>query len=160
MKNGELQNRLRALTKDHRYWVRLGVVDSIEAHPDLGELLNIHLVPDSDTEIQARPLRLGTGSGQSATNGISVEDEVLVFFPNGDPNEAIAVGGLESSAAPLSPMESLLKADTFITDLTSALSDIVTGLASVPYTATQVTNFITKLTTDPSPYKTTALESE
>lgn len=169
----DIERRLRKITFDHRNWISLGIIDSIEEHADFGELLNIHLVPNYEIEIQARHLQLGSGAGETVIRKVSVGDEVLVFFPNGDPNEAIAVGGLVSNAAPTSTTEGVLKGETFSSDFgkflnalltafTTASGDLVATTTAAAFTTLlanpDFTSFISKI--NAANYTATALETE
>ena len=90
-----IERSIAALASDGIGWVALGVVTAVEAHSSLGYLLTVELQP-SGREVQARLV------GRRFMLAAEVDDEVLVMFPDGDPNRAVAFPAeLVSSAAPL-----------------------------------------------------------
>lgn len=76
----------------------LGVVTAIEAHADLGWLATITLQPGGG-EVQARIAQIGTAAAGGMFFPVAVDDEVEVYFPDGDPNRAVCRAGLVSAGA-------------------------------------------------------------
>jgi phage baseplate assembly protein gpV len=92
------QRALAELVQDNRGWVALGQVTAVEAHDAWGYLLTVTLQP-SGAECQARPVHAGAGDARGDFWPVDVDDEVLVLFPDGDPNRAVALVGVTSAAA-------------------------------------------------------------
>lgn len=89
------QRSVETLASDGRGWVAVGLVTAAATDADRGYLLTVDLQP-SGREVQARLV------GRRLLLSASVGDEVLVLFPDGDPNRAIAFPSeLVSSAAGL-----------------------------------------------------------
>jgi hypothetical protein len=90
-----VERNVAAMADDRRGWFGLGIVTAIETHASLGYLLTIELQP-SGREIQARLV------GRRVLVPVAVDDEVMVAFPDADPNRAVAwPSELPSSADPL-----------------------------------------------------------
>ncbi len=87
--------RLQASTP----YVLTGTISGIEEHADFGYLLTVDLRPGDGRTVQARLCALGSGDGSGIFWPVVVGDEVLVLLPDGDPNRAVAIPGLPSSAA-------------------------------------------------------------
>jgi hypothetical protein len=96
----EVEDRLRSIADDGRAWVAIGTVDTIEEHAAWGVLLNCVVQPDG-REVQARVVRWGAGAAIGAEWPVSQDDEVLLVFPGGDVNQALAIPGLASRRAPV-----------------------------------------------------------
>jgi phage baseplate assembly protein gpV len=79
-------------------WASLGQVTAIDATTPAGLLLDVTLQP-SGREVQARFVQAFAGNAVGLLSPVAVDDEVLVIFPSGDANTAVALGGLFSSAA-------------------------------------------------------------
>ncbi len=89
------QRSVEALAADGRGWVAVGLVTAADADSDRGYLLTVELQP-SGREVLARLV------GRRLLLSAAVGDEVLVLFPDGDPNRAVAFPSeLVSSAAGL-----------------------------------------------------------
>ena len=89
------QRSVEALAADGRGWVAVGLVTAADADSDRGYLLTVELQP-SGREVLARLV------GRRLLLSAAVGDEVLVLFPDGDPNRAVAFPAeLVSSAAGL-----------------------------------------------------------
>jgi hypothetical protein len=89
-----IHRALSDLLGPEKLWAQVGLVEEIEDDADLGLLLNVTLVDGA--ECQARLVY-----GGALLTPIAVGDEVLVVFPNGDPNMSIAFIGAFSRAAPM-----------------------------------------------------------
>lgn len=98
MRNLGSQAALRELLRDGTSWCELATVDAIEVGATAGVLLDVTLQP-SGRQCQARYSGLGAGAGAGFYWPVAVGDEVLVLFPAGDPNLAVALPGLPSGAA-------------------------------------------------------------
>lgn len=99
MSNGGIERLLRQLAADGLAWVDLATVDSVEEHDAHGYLLNLVLQP-AGIEVQARPLWLmGGAQGEGIYFPIAADDEVVVLFPGGDRNRAVALVGPPSTPA-------------------------------------------------------------
>ena len=83
--------------------VTTGIVDAVESHDSFGYLLTCTLAADPDREVQARPLWLGTGEGAGLWWPIRTGSEVLLVFPRGDVNAAIALVGQPAAMSSRSP---------------------------------------------------------
>jgi hypothetical protein len=95
-----IERGLRELLADGRSWVMLATITAIEAHTAYGYLVDLTVRP-SGKFAQARLLFTGTGEGVGLLFPVQIGDEVLVVFPDGQPNEAIAIAGLTSAARQL-----------------------------------------------------------
>lgn len=96
-----LGDELRALVRDHRTWVRLGQVVTVEESEVYGFLYTVTLVPSLE-EVQARGAWLMGGTAEEGVFvPIAVDDEVLVFCPDGEINDAIILAGAPSTPNPL-----------------------------------------------------------
>lgn len=95
---GGTERNLSAIVKDGRSWVAVGQVTEVESHASLGFLATVALRP-SGREVQARIVSWGAGAGAGIFWPVAVDDEVLVLFPGGDPNRAVALPGLPSESA-------------------------------------------------------------
>ena len=78
--------------------VSLGQVTAVESHPQWGELATVMLQP-SLVPVQTRIARMGVRAAGGAYWPVAVDDEVLVLFPDGDYQHAVAIVGLNSAAA-------------------------------------------------------------
>lgn len=157
---------------DNRGWVALGTVTAATAHASLGYVLDVTLQP-SGREVQAQL------AGRRLLLAAEVGDAVLVLFPDGDPNRAIALPAeIVSSAAPLpsswtnggpqvvdpdglevrtaeaATVQPLVTAD-FLTDLLAWATVVQSGLSALG--VTPPTDLLTSL---PTAYRTAALKSE
>lgn len=83
------------MLRDNDGHVATGVVSAVEQHDSWGWLATVILQP-SQREIQARVLGWGP-----VYVPVVVDQEVAVFFPDGDTNAAILLPGLPSEAAPV-----------------------------------------------------------
>ncbi len=161
--NGGLDRSLRDLLGEGKRYAAVGVVAEVEDHSTLGLLLNVTLSDGS--EIQARPVY-----GGALLTPIEVDDEVLVIFPNGDANLAMAFPGSFSSAAPMPSCFDnttpqvvhpngvevrLAEANTvqpvvleaLLPDLQAGLTELQTMLVGLGFPATNLGTLITKLAT-------------
>jgi hypothetical protein len=175
----EVEDRLRSIADDGRAWVAIGTVDTIEEHAAWGVLLNCVVQPDG-REVQARVVRWGAGNGIGAEWPVSQDDEVLLVFPRGDVNQALAIPGLASRRAPVPSSfdnahpeivhpggltlrttqagvaQAVVLAE-LLPRLADALSEIATGLAAIPSTNTVTLALVTDLATL---FRSTALSTE
>ncbi len=78
--------------------VAIGQVEAVTAHPSWGVLLDCIERPGG-RRVQARQLRLGAGPNEGLNWPIAVNDEVVLLYPGGNPNRAVAIAGLPSRAA-------------------------------------------------------------
>jgi hypothetical protein len=131
-------------------YVELATIDSVESHTAYGYLLNCTTRPGG-LKIQARPLFGVRGvAARWSTN-----DAVLLLIPAGDPNRALAIGGLTSLAQSISStaandhldildaggvqvrktngavIEAVLRAATFQTDLNGFLTALQVFMTAV-----------------------------
>lgn len=82
--------------------LQIGVVTQLEGDPD-GEdkiLIQLPIVDKEEQGIWARLATLDAGDTRGTFFRPEIEDEVIVGFINGDPNEAVVLGQLHSSAKP------------------------------------------------------------
>lgn len=82
--------------------LQIGVVTQLEGDPD-GEdkiLIQLPIVDKEEQGIWARLATLDAGENRGTFFRPEIEDEVIVGFINGDPNEAVVLGQLHSSAKP------------------------------------------------------------
>lgn len=93
-----LDQRLRDLVGAPPPSVELGTVDEVEAFA--GGYLVTCTVQPSGRKVQARLAALGAGDGTGLYWPLAVGDEVLLLFPGGDANRAVAIPGWRSTAAP------------------------------------------------------------
>lgn len=100
MADESAQRSIRELANADTDAVGLGIIESIETDGARGYLLTVTLQPEG-RECQARVMNGGTRPGGGLLWPLEVGDEVLVLFPNGDPNLAVAMGGLNSTPDPL-----------------------------------------------------------
>jgi hypothetical protein len=169
---------MRAVADEARGWFAVGTVTEIETHTALGYLLSIELQP-SGRECMARLV------GRRLLLPVAVGDEVLVAFPDGDPNRAIAwPSDLCSTAAPLpsswsnsgaqvvepdglqvrtsqaATVKALVTED--ILSMLAALAGEVAAIgAGIPSGSAVATPTATQLAAmSPTQYRTTALKSE
>lgn len=80
--------------------VAVGTVAALTADPAVGWWAEITIQPSGAT-VLARLVWAGTTSQGGDFWPVSVGDEVLVLYPGGDPNAAVALAGLLTSAVPL-----------------------------------------------------------
>lgn len=82
--------------------LQIGKVTQLEEDPD-GEdkiLIQLPIVDKEEQGIWARLATLDAGEGRGTFFRPEIDDEVIVGFINGDPNEAVVLGQLHSSAKP------------------------------------------------------------
>lgn len=94
-KHGGLQEALEGLLHRDVWAMSSGQVVSWENHPDFGLLVDCVERPGGK-EVQARLQHVGSvfgGAGGFAWP-IEVDQEVLLFYPQDDPNQAIALAGV------------------------------------------------------------------
>ncbi len=95
-----IREGVQDLARDNRGWVAIGIVTGVSEVDGVGYLFDVALQP-SGRECQARLAAMGAGAGAGMLWPIAVDDEVLVLFPDADPNRAVLLPGLSSSAAEL-----------------------------------------------------------
>lgn len=150
-------------------YMGVGQVTAVESHPQWGYLVTLEMRPGG-LAVQARMATPGAGSARGDYWPIAVDDEVVVLFPDGDPNRAIVAGFLPSSAAapPTSwgnsaPLLVHPSGKTFLTsqaaashavvletllpDLLTSLTEIAAGLASLGIPTTNTSQLVTQLAT-------------
>lgn len=155
MPDRDLGRLLRELGNDGRTWVEVGVVSAIEEHDQLGYVLTVTL-PDG-REVEARLVALSCGGdGAGVWVPVVAGAEVVLWYPAGDRNRALALpgptsspakppsgwannrievvhaGGLEVRAAEGATVKAVVIED-LLADLASALTEIQAGLAAIPY---------------------------
>jgi phage baseplate assembly protein gpV len=176
-----MEQRLRDLVRDGRAWVHVGTVDSVEEHAAFGFLVNCTIRPDG-RECQARLLSPGGGAGRGSFSPVEEGDEVLLLLPEGDPNKAVAIGGLSSRANPIpsgadnghleivqpggvkvrtteAAVVQKVVLVTILPDLQAALTEVQVALAALGLPTTQLAAFITQLSTPPT-YRSGGFETE
>ncbi|MGJ8744935.1 type VI secretion system tip protein VgrG [Polaribacter sp.] len=82
--------------------LQIGIVSQLEEDPD-GEdriLVQIPIIDNKEQGIWCRVASLDAGDSRGAFFRPEIEDEVIVGFINEDPNDAIVLGMLHSSAKP------------------------------------------------------------
>ncbi len=82
--------------------LQIGVVTQLQDDPD-GEdkiLIQLPIVDNTEQGIWARLATLDAGDGRGTFFRPEIEDEVIVGFINDDPNDAVVLGQLHSSAKP------------------------------------------------------------
>ena len=82
--------------------LHIGIVTQLEADPD-GEdriLVQIPIINNEEQGIWARVATLDAGENRGSFFRPEIEDEVIIGFINDDPNDAIVLGMLHSSAKP------------------------------------------------------------
>lgn len=158
-----IESALEDLADPGTEWITLARVDTIAEHSKFGYVLECTEVP-SGRKIIARPRYTSTRTSGGEFAPYEIGDEVLVFYPYGDPNCAIAFGGLTSEKKPLpsdfdnskivithpsgieiriaegSAVEKLLKSETFNTDLAAYIGAVNTYFSttvSAPGTVVQ-----------------------
>lgn len=141
-------------------------------------LVDVTLQP-SGTPVQVRPLRLGARAAGGAFWPVEVDDECLVLFPGGDHQQAVAIFGFSSDAAPLpanldtSPLFVHPDGTTFatsetavvqavvlealLTPLQAAMTEIAAGLAAFGLPVTQTSALVSAL---PTQYRSVGVVSE
>lgn len=150
-------------------FVGVGQVTAVEAHPQWGYLVTLAMRPGGD-EVQARMATPGAGSARGDYWPVTVDDEVVVLMPEGDPNRAVIMGFLPSSAAApptnwgnSAPLLVHPSGKTFLTsqaataqsvvlvallpDLLTSLTEIAAGLASLGIPTTNTSQLVANLAT-------------
>jgi len=119
----------------------LGVVTAVDTHADYADLVDIELQP-SLTPVQARVLRWGVTPTGGAYWPVVVGDHCLVFFPDGDHQNAVALVGLNSATAPAptswtneAPLVVHPSGTTFATSETAVIVALVTEAILAPLQA-------------------------
>ncbi|MEW7277041.1 type VI secretion system tip protein VgrG [Aquimarina sp. 2201CG1-2-11] len=82
--------------------LHIGIVTQLESDPD-GEdriLVQIPIVNNEEEGIWARVATLDAGENRGSFFRPEIEDEVIIGFINDDPNDAVVLGMLHSSAKP------------------------------------------------------------
>lgn len=67
--------------------------------PTSARMVQVRTVPGGRV-LEARVANLGQGLGKGVFAPLAIGDEVIVLFPNGDPMNAVVIGGLGSATAP------------------------------------------------------------
>ncbi|WP_024769974.1 type VI secretion system tip protein VgrG [Aquimarina macrocephali] len=82
--------------------LQVGIVSQLEEDPDGEEriLVQIPIINNEEQGIWCRVVSLDAGENRGAFFRPEIEDEVIVGFVNDDPNDAIVLGMLHSSAKP------------------------------------------------------------
>jgi phage baseplate assembly protein gpV len=174
-----MEQRLRDLVRDGRAWVHVGTVDSVEEHAAFGFLVNCTIRPDG-RECQARLLNPGGGARRGSFAPVEEGDEVLLLLPEGDPNKAVAIGGLSSRANPIpsgadnghleivepggvkvrtSEAATVQKVvlEAILPDLAAAFAEVVAIAGAVGLPATKCAEIVTKSATE---YRSQGFETE
>lgn len=160
-------------------FVGLGQVVRVEAHDRYGRLATVALQPGGD-EVEARILWGGTRSAGGTFWPLEPDDEVVVLYPDGDPNQAVCIAGLVSDPAPepsswdnAAPLTVHPQGSTFATtegattqsvvlesllpDLHSALTEVQAGLAALGLPTTSLAALLSAL---PAGYRSSGVRSE
>ena len=88
-----MERTLRDLVGPAPMTVELGTIKALDAHDSYGWLLTVTIQP-SGVDVQARPLGLmGGAQGGGIYSPLAVGDEVLLLYPGGDKNQAVAIAG-------------------------------------------------------------------
>lgn len=147
----ELETSLAAVAGDRTPPpVAFGVVTGKQSAPGGGVLVDVTVQP-SGFECQARLLAVAaTGSGLVAFSSVEVGSEVLLLYPGGDPNAAVALaglcskkttdgnvnnaqivdpGGLDVRATVSGVVEKVMRGETLARDLASFVSAFQTWFA-------------------------------
>lgn len=133
--------------------VSLGQIAAIESHPEWGELVTVTLQP-AGVQVQARLVRLGTRAAGGAFWPVAVDDECIVLFPDGDYQHAVAIMGLNSSAAAVpsswdnsAPLVVHPSGTTFATTETATTQAVVLQslLADLASSLTEITGLLSGL---------------
>jgi len=174
-----LPTALQDLVRDGRTWCSVGTVSAVEAHAAWGWLATVTLQP-SQREVQARVAHLGATNAGGLFWPVEVDDEVVVVFPDGDPNGAICLGGLASLSARVPatwdnatpqlvhPSGLTLRTteagvplhvvtEDFLVALQAALTEVQAGLAAFGLPTTNLAALLGQL---PTAFRTAALASE
>jgi len=169
------EQTLRSLVGEGPAYVQVAQVTGISTHASWGYLLDLVVRPGGQ-ELQARLL----GFGEAAWTPVSVDDEVLVLLPDGDPNRAVALPGLPSAAAPVPSsfgndhldlvhsggLEARTTAaatvqavvvESLLGDLQTALTEIQGALAALGIPLPNTATFLAQL---PTQYRSAAIQSE
>lgn len=82
--------------------LQIGIVTQLESDPDGEEriLVRLPVVDNKEQGIRARVASLDAGEDRGAFFRPEIGDEVVVGFINGNPNEAVVLGMMNSSAKP------------------------------------------------------------
>lgn len=82
--------------------LQVGIVSQLEEDPDGEEriLVQIPIVNNEEKGIWCRVASLDAGENRGFFFRPEIEDEVIIGFINGDPNDAVVLGMLHSSAKP------------------------------------------------------------
>jgi len=177
---GGIERSLQGITGDGRVWFTLGQVTKVETSTTWGLLLTV-LVPSLNVELQARPAWLiGGATGEGMWVPVAVDDEVLLFMPDGDPNRAVAlagvtsklnlppsgwnndrvsvvqVNGMEVRTSPAAVVEAVVL-ESLLTDMQAALTEVQAALAALGLPTTNLAALIANL---PTLYRAAALRSE
>lgn len=159
-----LRHTLNRLGPPARPCVLLGQITAIASSTSYGYLLTVKLQPDGDT-VEARPVYLtGGAQGEGGYLPMAVNDEVLIFLPGGDRNQAMAFpgpssrealpptgwgnnrielvhsGGVVTRTSPGAVAQPVLQATTFQADLAGFLTALGVFMAAsaVAITAAQI----------------------
>lgn len=161
--HGGISRSLADLLGDGRIWAHVGVVAEVETHSALGLLLTVTLADGA--ECQARPVY-----GGAVLTPLADGDEVLVVFPNGDTNLAMAFPGSFSRASPMpscfdnttpqvvhpngveirlneSNTVQPVVLEALLPDLQAGLTELQSMLVGLGFPATNLGSLITKLGT-------------
>ena len=80
--------------------LQVAKVDALEGDPLGEERICIRLMAKDDTKLWARVATLDAGNGRGSVFLPEIDDEVVVGFINGNPNQAVVLGMLHSSLSP------------------------------------------------------------
>lgn len=178
-----IQDAVRALGDDGRGWVQLGVIESIEVHAAFGVLLNCSVQPDGG-DCQARMMSFGAGQGTGAFPRVRAGDEVVLLFPGGNRNRAVAIVGLASLAAQIpeswgdgdhyefcdgngvkvrlaavNPVQSVVL-ESILAPLAAALVELAAAPTALGLPTTQALGLASVLQTAPTTHRSQALKTE
>lgn len=88
-----LRRSLRGLARDRRVWLATGTISRVEHDAEWGVRLFVTAYVPDKREVEARPAYPGNGSAGGDFPVFAEDDEVLLFFPGGDLNAALAMHG-------------------------------------------------------------------
>jgi hypothetical protein len=101
---GRIGEALARPGMDPRVWTCLAIVTAVKVDPNEGVFLDVTLMPD-ETQETARLAQPYAGPNFGSHYPVQVDDEVLVFAPNGAPDEGLVVLPRLYSPSDLLPSE-------------------------------------------------------
>ncbi len=156
-----------------------GQITAVDADGSGGFLATVTIQP-SGWQVQARVVWSGARASGGAFFPVAVDDEVLVLLPDGDPNRAVCIPGLTSTAAKVpssfdnsrpifvhpsgasfatseSASTRHVVTEDLLSDLSNSLTEIAAGLAAFGIPTPNTATLIGKLAAS---YRSAALVTE